>query len=407
MAQLALRLDGAARRRTTAVAGAGGTYIVRGTARARSTRGRATLDWPASSRARSSRSTATTRPASISLLLALALNRQRRRAALARRRGAPRGVPRRSPRPSTGSRRSTPSRRVEATGRHGRASALRGASRARTARAWCCSRRDRPASTRRRSTTCRRCSRSLRRRGTAIARSCSCCSITSAASTRSSTRSRTAARSSSPTADRRRRCAGDREHRVELLPTSPTFLNLLLLSGGAPAARPVVAAADHLRHRADAGEHAASASAQAFPDVRLLQTYGLTELGILRSQSRELRLAVGAGRRRGLRDQGRRRPALDPRRVGDARVSQRAQPVRRRRLLRHRRSRRGRRRVDPVPRPQERDHQRRRQKVYPAEVESVLLELETSRMRRSRGEPQPDHRSARVGHDSTGRAGTG
>jgi long-chain acyl-CoA synthetase len=74
-------------------------------------------------------------------------------------------------------------------------------------------------------------------------------------------------------------------HRVELLPTSPTFLNLLLLSG------------EHQRHDLSSlelityGTEAMPESTlrkvgTAFPNAKLQQTYGLTELGILRSQSR-------------------------------------------------------------------------------------------------------------------------
>jgi acyl-CoA synthetase (AMP-forming)/AMP-acid ligase II len=74
-------------------------------------------------------------------------------------------------------------------------------------------------------------------------------------------------------------------HRVELLPTSPTFLNLLLLSG------------EHERHDLSSlklityGTEAMPEStlervAHTFPNAKLQQTYGLTEVGILRSQSR-------------------------------------------------------------------------------------------------------------------------
>jgi acyl-CoA synthetase (AMP-forming)/AMP-acid ligase II len=74
-------------------------------------------------------------------------------------------------------------------------------------------------------------------------------------------------------------------HRVELLPTSPTFLNLLLLSEA------------HLRYDLSSlqlitygtepmPETTLAKTHAAFPGVRLLQTYGLSELGILRSQSR-------------------------------------------------------------------------------------------------------------------------
>ncbi|MEO8679649.1 MAG: fatty acid--CoA ligase family protein, partial [Vicinamibacterales bacterium] len=80
-------------------------------------------------------------------------------------------------------------------------------------------------------------------------------------------------------------CEAIARHRVELLPTSPTFLKLLLLSEA------------HLRHDLSSlqlityGTEPMPASTltrihAAFPNVKLLQTYGLSELGILRSQSR-------------------------------------------------------------------------------------------------------------------------
>jgi acyl-CoA synthetase (AMP-forming)/AMP-acid ligase II len=80
-------------------------------------------------------------------------------------------------------------------------------------------------------------------------------------------------------------CKAIARHRVELLPTSPTFLNLLLLSE------------EHVRHDLSAlqlitygtepmPEATLRRVEAAFPNVRLLQTYGLSEVGILRSQSR-------------------------------------------------------------------------------------------------------------------------
>lgn len=80
-------------------------------------------------------------------------------------------------------------------------------------------------------------------------------------------------------------CEAVETHRVELLPTSPTFLNLLLLSE------------EHRRHDLSSltlitygtepmPESTLQRMAAAFPEVKLLQTYGLSELGILRSQSR-------------------------------------------------------------------------------------------------------------------------
>ena len=81
-------------------------------------------------------------------------------------------------------------------------------------------------------------------------------------------------------------CSAIARHRVELLPTSPTFLNLLLLSE------------EHLRQDLSSLKLITYGTEPmppitlekihaAFPDVRLLQTYGLSELGILRSQSRD------------------------------------------------------------------------------------------------------------------------
>jgi acyl-coenzyme A synthetase/AMP-(fatty) acid ligase len=74
-------------------------------------------------------------------------------------------------------------------------------------------------------------------------------------------------------------------HRVQVLPTSPTFINLLLVSGA------------HRSHDISTlelityGTEVMPASTLArlnseLPNVKTLQTYGLSELGILRSKSR-------------------------------------------------------------------------------------------------------------------------
>jgi long-chain acyl-CoA synthetase len=79
---------------------------------------------------------------------------------------------------------------------------------------------------------------------------------------------------------------GIARHKVELLPTSPTFLNLLLLSGA------------HERHDLSSlklitygtepmPESTLARIADALPWVKLQQTYGLSEMGILRSRSRD------------------------------------------------------------------------------------------------------------------------
>jgi long-chain acyl-CoA synthetase len=80
-------------------------------------------------------------------------------------------------------------------------------------------------------------------------------------------------------------CAAIERHRVELLPTTPTFLNLLLLSEA------------HRRHDLSSlkqityGTEPMPAATlermrELLPGVRLSQTYGLSEVGILRASSR-------------------------------------------------------------------------------------------------------------------------
>lgn len=81
-------------------------------------------------------------------------------------------------------------------------------------------------------------------------------------------------------------CAAIAAHRVHTLPTSPTFLNMLLLSGA------------HERHDLSSLRLVAYGTepmpagvlarlGEALPGVKLLQTYGLSELGVLRTRSRE------------------------------------------------------------------------------------------------------------------------
>lgn len=81
-------------------------------------------------------------------------------------------------------------------------------------------------------------------------------------------------------------CQAIQQHRVELLPTSPTFLNFLLL-----AQAHKVYDLSSLRLITYGTEPMPQSTleqiAQAFPLAKLQQTYGLSELGILRSQSRD------------------------------------------------------------------------------------------------------------------------
>ena len=75
------------------------------------------------------------------------------------------------------------------------------------------------------------------------------------------------------------------EHRVELLPTSPTFINLILLSKAyeqydLSSLRLVTYGTEPMQESTLRQFH------QLFPLIELQQTYGLSELGILRSKSR-------------------------------------------------------------------------------------------------------------------------
>jgi len=89
-------------------------------------------------------------------------------------------------------------------------------------------------------------------------------------------------------------CSGERtpkavaqtieRHRVELLPTTPTFLKMLLLSGAAEAhdlssLRLITYGTEPMP------ESTLGSLNRAFPNVRLKQTYGLSELGILPTSS--------------------------------------------------------------------------------------------------------------------------
>src|SRR5206468_3206189 len=80
-------------------------------------------------------------------------------------------------------------------------------------------------------------------------------------------------------------CAAIEQHRVQLLPTSPTFINLLLASEAyrdhdLSSLELVTYGTEVMPESTLARFH------QLFPRIRLLQTYGLSEVGILRSQSR-------------------------------------------------------------------------------------------------------------------------
>lgn len=80
-------------------------------------------------------------------------------------------------------------------------------------------------------------------------------------------------------------CHQIERHKVELLPTSPTFLNLLLISEAhkrhdLSSLRRITYGTEVMPPRTLEALH------RALPGVDLLQTYGLSEVGILRSKSR-------------------------------------------------------------------------------------------------------------------------
>jgi len=80
-------------------------------------------------------------------------------------------------------------------------------------------------------------------------------------------------------------CAAVEKYKVQLLPTSPTFINLLLLSEAykrydLSSLRMVTYGTEVMPERTLKRFH------ELFPQIQLTQTYGLSELGILRSKSK-------------------------------------------------------------------------------------------------------------------------
>ncbi|SON56151.1 putative sulfoacetate-CoA ligase [Hartmannibacter diazotrophicus] len=74
------------------------------------------------------------------------------------------------------------------------------------------------------------------------------------------------------------------EHRVELLPTSPTFLRMMLMSGALPGRVPAsLKVITYGTERMD--QPTLDALCAALPDIDFRQTYGMSELGILRVKS--------------------------------------------------------------------------------------------------------------------------
>jgi acyl-coenzyme A synthetase/AMP-(fatty) acid ligase len=80
-------------------------------------------------------------------------------------------------------------------------------------------------------------------------------------------------------------CRAIELHRVQLLPTSPTFLNLLLVSEAWKSHD--LSSLETVTYGTEVmPESTLRRFTQALPHVNMLQTYGLSEVGILRSKSR-------------------------------------------------------------------------------------------------------------------------
>jgi acyl-CoA synthetase (AMP-forming)/AMP-acid ligase II len=81
-------------------------------------------------------------------------------------------------------------------------------------------------------------------------------------------------------------CAAIARHRVQLLPTSPTFLNLLLASEA--WRRHDLSSLELVTYGTEVmPENTLRRLREVLPSVRLQQTYGLSEVGILRSKSED------------------------------------------------------------------------------------------------------------------------
>jgi acyl-CoA synthetase (AMP-forming)/AMP-acid ligase II len=81
-------------------------------------------------------------------------------------------------------------------------------------------------------------------------------------------------------------CRAIAEHRVHTLPTSPTFLNLLLISEAWK--RHDLSSLQVIAYGTEPmPETVLARLREVFPSAKLVQTYGMSELGVLRTRSRE------------------------------------------------------------------------------------------------------------------------
>jgi len=80
-------------------------------------------------------------------------------------------------------------------------------------------------------------------------------------------------------------CAAIAKNRVQVLPASPTFLNLLLLSDAYK--RHDLSSLELINYGTEAmSEHTLARIREVLPQVALLQSYGMSEIGVIRSSSR-------------------------------------------------------------------------------------------------------------------------
>ncbi len=81
-------------------------------------------------------------------------------------------------------------------------------------------------------------------------------------------------------------CSAIQQHRVEILPTTPSFLNMLIRSGAVEQYD--LSSLKRITYGTEVmPQETLDRVGRAFPGVLLQQTYGLSELGVLRSKSRE------------------------------------------------------------------------------------------------------------------------
>jgi acyl-coenzyme A synthetase/AMP-(fatty) acid ligase len=121
-------------------------------------------------------------------------------------------------------------------------------------------------------------------------------------------------------------CAAIEAHRIQLLPTTPTFLRLLLIADA--VRRHDLSSLEIITYGTEPMPPSTLAAArEALPRVRFKQTYGLSELGILPTRSRDSGLGLAQALQCRLRAQDRRRRALDQNAERDARLFERAGAV--------------------------------------------------------------------------------